>query len=303
MTQVHHAVSDLVGALLFVQWQLQVARGLRPSPVRPHQPRPALLDAPRGARRNPGSRPSTRLAVRSGPPSAHRVWRSFSVPRKPLGLLTQTVGGFRWNDCLLAAALEALASWNERQGAATDRIGLWVPADVRAERLRDFGNGVSRIRVHRKPDSGRMGGAFLDRCRAVRRAVYESKRAGEWAFPGLRVPNWLFPTAAPWLRRWSDRPWADFGTAALTNLDRWPGADDPVLSDVSGMEVIGCLHPRHPLAFAAMSGVEETTVTITWDPALLREEDIDFIADAFEAPLADPPFARSGLPWVTPRTP
>ena len=41
-------------------------------------------------------------------------------------------------------------------------------------------------------------------------------------------------------------------------------------------------------------------VTITWDPALLRDEDIDFIAAAFEAPSWIPPFLRSGQPWTRP---
>ena len=298
VTQVHHAVSDLVGVLLFLQWQLRVARGLVPSPVHPHENQPALIKAPRGARRNPNSRPSTRLAVRSEGASRARAWRTLSVPRQRLRSLTQTLGGFRWNDCLLAAALDALAAWNERQGASTDRIGLWVPMNVRKERLRDFGNGASRIRIHREQASKTKSMAFLENCHAVRRTVYQKKRAGEWAVPAFPVPNWLFPASVPLLRRWFNRPWADFGTAGFTNLEHWPGDDEPVLNDVSKMEVIGCLHPRHPLYFAAMSGPEEATVTITWDPALLREEDIDCIAEVFAAPLADPTFARSGRPWI-----
>ena len=300
VTQVHHAASDLVGALLFLQWQLQVARGLVPSPVRQPRTQPVLIEAPRGARRNPDSRSSTALATRSGPVSAERRWRTVLVPREPLTSLSQTVGGFRWNDCLLAAALDALAAWNERQGARTDRIGLWVPMNLRKERLRDFGNGVSRIRVHREPLSAAKSRAFLERCRSVRRTVHRKKRAGEWAIPSLPVPSWMLPAAAPLLRRWLDRPWADFGSAGFTHLENWPGDDEPVLDDAPGMEVVACLHRRHPLYFAAMSGSEQTAVTITWDPELLSETDIDFIAGAFVAPLADPPFARSGSPWVRP---
>ena len=302
VTQAQHAVTDLIGVLLFLQWQLQVARGLVPSPVRPHKLRPVLLEAPKGARRNPGARNSTPLATRSGPPSAARSWRTVLVPREPLSSLSQTVGGFHWNDCLLAAALDALAAWNERQGAAAKRIGLWVPVNVRKERLRDFGNGGSRIRVHRESVSAVKSRAFLERCRSVRRTVHRKERAGEWAVPALPVPDWMFPAAAPLLRRWRDRPWADFGTAGFTHLEHWPGEEDPVLNDASGMEVIAGLHRRHPLAFTAMSGSERTAVTITWDPALLREADIDFIAAAFVAPLADPPFARSGLPGVRPHS-
>ncbi len=300
VTQVHHAASDLVGTLLFVQRQLRMARGLDTMLPRPQRGSLKLHEAPKGARRNPGARSSTPVATRPGPPSAARCWRTFEVPREPLTSLAQTVGGFRWNDCLLAAALDALAAWNEHRGAAADRIGLWVPVNTRQEWLRGFGNGASRIRIHREPLSAVRSRMFLERCRSVRRLVYRKKRQGEWAIPALPVPPALFPVAAPFLRRWLYRPWADFGSAGFTHLEHWPGDDDPVLNDVSGMEVIGCLHRQHPLYFAAMSQSDQTVVTITWDPALLREEDIDFIANAFVAPLADPPFLRSGEPWVRP---
>ena len=301
VTQVHHAASDLVGTLLFLRRQLRMARGLDTMPPRPQTDSPKLAEAPKGARRNPDSKTSAALATRPGPASAARCWRTVSVPREPLASLSQTVGGFRWNDCLLAAALDALAAWNEHQGVSADRIGLWVPINIREERLRGFGNGASRIRVHRERISGVKSRAFLERCRSVRRMVYRKKRMGEWAIPPLPVPAWLFSVAAPLLRRWLYRPWADFGTAGFTHLEHWPGDEEPVLNDVSGMEVIACLHEQHPLYFAAMSQGDQTVVTITWDPALLSDEDIDFIAAAFVAPLADPPFLRSGQPWIRPR--
>ena len=300
VTQVHQAASDFIGTILFLQRQLRMARGLDTMRPRPERQSPALVEAPKGARRNPTSRPSAALATRPGSASAARAWRTVSAPREPLASLAQTVGGFRWNDCLLAAALDALATWNERQGVSADRIGLWVPMNIREERLRGFGNGESRIRVHREPVSGAKSRAFLERCRSVRGIVYRKKRTGEWAVPSLPLPPALFPAAAPFLRRWLYRPWADFGTAGFSHVERWPGDDDPVLQNVPGMQMIACLRERHPLHFAALSQGDETAVTITWDPALLREEDIDFIAAAFVAPLADPPFLRSGQPWVPP---
>ena len=298
VTQVHHAASDLIGTLLFVQRQLRMARGLDTRPPRPQTGPLKLMEAPKGARRNPDSGASAMLATRPGTASASRCWRTVSVPREPLASLSQTVGGFRWNDCLLAAALDALAAWNEHQGVSANRIGLWVPMNAREDRLRGFGNGASRIRIHREPVSAVKSRAFLERCRSVRRMVYRKKRTGEWAVPSLPVPASLFPFAASLLRRWLYRPWADFGTAGFTHLEHWPGDDEPVLQEVSGMEVIACLHRQHPLYFAALSQGDQTVVTITWDPALLREEDIDFIVAAFVAPLADPPFVRSGQPWV-----
>ena len=294
VTQVHHAASDLVGTLLFVERQLRMARGLDTMLPRPQRGTPKLREAPKQARRNPDYRVSTPLATRSGAPSATRAWRTVRVSRAPLESVSQTIGGFRWNDCLLAAALEALTAWNRRRGAPADRVGLGVPVNIREERFVGFGNGASRIRVHGEPVSAARGRAFLERCRSVRRIVHRKTRMGEWAVPSLPAPRALFPAAAPFLRRWVRRPWADFGTAGFTHLEGWPGDEDPVLSDVSAMEVIACLPREHPLAFAAMSGAEQTVVTITWDPALLREPDIDFIAAAFVAPLVDPPFLRSG---------
>jgi hypothetical protein len=300
LTQVHHAASDLIGTLLFVQRQLRMARGLDTMPPRPQLLPPALLKAPNLVRRNPVSKVSTALATRSAPRSARRAWRTLIVPREPLASLSQTIGGFRWNDCLLAAALDALAAWNQRQGVSADRVGLWVPMNVRREHLAGFGNGASRIRVHRERVPPVQSRAFLERCRSVRRIVQRKKGIGEWAIPALPVPPALFPVAGPFLREWLHRPWADFGTAAFTHLEEWPGQEDPVLSDLSGVELIACLHERHPIFFAAMSLGERCAVTITWDPALLREEDIDFIAAAFTAPLVDPPFVRSGQQWIRP---
>lgn len=293
VTQVHQAASDLIGTLLFVQRQLRMARGLETMPPRPQTGSPPLRDAPKRAPRIAGARASSALATRPGPASAGRRWRTVMVPREPLASLSQTVGGFGWNDCLLAAALDALAAWNERQGAPAERIGLWAPMNARAERLRGFGNAMSPILVHRESVSEVESRAFLERCRSVSRIVYRNKRTGEGAVPSVPIPPALFPVAAPFFRRWLYRRRADLGTAGFTHLESWPGHEDPVLNDVSGMEVIGCLDARHPLSFAALSQGEHTAVTITWDPALLRDEDVGFIAAAFEAPLGNPPFLPS----------
>lgn len=287
ITHVHHAATDLVGALLFVRRQLRVAAGTEVARPSPQWGPPKLRPAPHRPIRNPGFRVSTPLATFSGPASAARRWRTLSVSREPFGSLSRPLDGFTWNDVLLAAALEALAAWNDRRRAPSSRIGLWVPMNIRQEPLRGFGNGASRIRIHRDPIPRGATKLFIERCRAVRRAVERKKRAGEWALPFLQAPAPLVAAAAPLLRRWLDRPWADFGTAGFTHLERWPGAGDPVLAGLSGIEVVACLHRRHPLYFVAMSLADRTLVTITWDPALLRSLDIEAVAAAFMSPLTD----------------
>lgn len=295
VTHVHHAATDLVGALLFVRHQLRVAgevAGFRRGPAVPPQQEPPLLwPAPRRRLRNPGYRASSPLVTHPAPPSATRHWRTFTVTRwRRFAAFSKSFYGFTWNDALLAAALEALAWWNRVQGGPTDRIGLWVPVNIRREPFQGFGNGASRIRVHREPSSVGSARSFIERCRAVRRVVDGKRRAGEWALPSRPLPAALLQRAAPLVRRWLDRPWADFGTAGFTHLERWPGDDDPTLQGLSGVEVVTCLHRRHPLYFAAMSRAGQTQVTITWDPALLRSRDIDAIASAFAVSLSDRSF-------------
>ena len=288
VTHVHHAASDLVGALLFVQRQLQAAKEGALAPLPPQREPPHLRAAPRRRDRNPGFRPSTPLSTQAAPCSATRRWRTFEVARPPrFRKLSPSFDGFTWNDALLAAALEALAEWNRQQGGATARLGLWVPMNIRQERFDGFGNGASRIRVHRDASTVGSARSFVERCRAVRRAVEHKKRTGEWALPAWSPPPALARSAAPLLRRWLDRPWADFGTAGFTHLGRWPGDSDPAFAGVSRMEVVACLHRRHPLYFVAMSRAGKTAVTITWDPALLRTRDIEAITGAFSDALSE----------------
>ena len=286
VVRAHHIATDLIGTLLFVRHQLRVARGASVPKARPEPGPPSLRRAPRRSVRNPGFRTSTNLATLAGSPSPARRWRTVEIPDAPHYGRSRLLDGFTWNDALLAAALEAMTRWNERCEASTDRIGLWVPMNLREPQLAGFGNGASRIRVHRDPGAFGMKRSFLERCRAVRREVEAKKRSGEWALPSLSVPAPLAFLATPLLRRWLDRPWADFGTAGFTHLRRWPGDEDPAFGGVAGVEVVACLHHRHPIYFVAMPHRGRTFVTITWDPALLAPSHIEFIAAAFRGELA-----------------
>ncbi len=300
VTRIHHAASDLIGALLFIRRQLRVAQGEEVPPKAPQRSSPLLQLRPERPARNPDSRPSTPLATRPAPRGSARRFRTFRVPRLPS---SGPRGGFRWNDALLAAALEALASWNDSQGsdsggnpsrrnhtpgASKSRIGLWVPMNIRRERFHGFGNGASRLRIHREPLPSGSAPSFEARCRAVRRTIDQKKRAGEWALPAWTPPAALARAAAPLLARWLDRPWADYGTAGFTHLGRWPGDEDPVFRGLEAIEVVACLHRRHPLYFAGMSHAGRTWVTITWDPALLAPQEIDTIAASFTNALSEP---------------
>ena len=54
------------------------------------------------------------------------------------------------------------------------------------------------------------------------------------------------------------------------------------LGDVAKMEVIGALHIRHALMLAAVTHRDQTWMTLTYDPALLWEDDINGIGQFLE---------------------
>ena len=71
------------------------------------------------------------------------------------------------------------------------------------------------------------------------------------------------------------------GSAAFSHVQRWPGQDDPVFAGLQELGVLGAMHRRHALMFAAVSLGDQTWMTITHDPALLWPEDIAFIRDHY----------------------
>ena len=290
VTRVHHAASDLTGALLFVGRQLAAALGGAPE-AEPQQGPPALHQHRRG-RRDPGSQePSTPLAVADGPPSPEREWMRFTVDRTPFSEVSWHFDGFTWNDVLLAAAMSALADWNRSRRASAARIGLWVPMNVRRNRFAGFGNGASRIRVHRqRAPGGTPKERFNQQLRLIRQEVLRARVEGEWALPSGPFTRLLLRAAPSVARRWLDRSGADYGTAGFAHLERWPGDREPAFGAVSDLEVVSCLHERHPLYFTALSRPEVTEVTITWDPALLSADDVATIGAGFRraAALARP---------------
>lgn len=286
VTRVHHAASDLVGALLFVGRQLGVAAG-EAGPTAPQRRPPPLRQPSRLARRRGRLRPSTPLAVRASAPSPDRRWLTVEVDRRPFATVSWHLDGFTWNDVLLTAAMSALADWNRGQRASAARIGLWVPMNVRRSRFAGFGNGASRIRVHRPRAPGRSPKErFRGQVRLVRQAVQRARLDGDWVLPSGTMSRLLLRGAPSLARRYLDRKRADYGTAGFAHLERWPGDGDPVFESVSDFEVVSCLHARHPLYFVAISRPERTEVTITWDPALLEAGQIEDIATAFRRAIA-----------------
>jgi len=159
--------------------------------------------------------------------------------------------------------------WNAEHGAKSDRISVWCPINVRASPFEGFGNGSSRIRIYDRAS----GAPWAERFRSVRAQVIACRETGEWALPPverlLALPRWIL---RPLLRAYLDRPWVDMGSAPFSHAERL--GDDALLPGVEEIELVGPLHERHPFGIFATTFRGRTSLTLTYDPALLEPADV-----------------------------
>ncbi len=280
VTKVHHCVADLLSVLVWIRHQLGVAAGVdrpcsEPAKVVP----PALAQAPPGAKRNPVWDRCAPLRTRPGEASGERRWTTCSFLHGELAGFSLAECGFTFNDVLVVAALETLQEWNQGHDDSGRRVGIWLPVNIRRTPFEGFGNASSRIRVRRDYAEGLD---IAEKCRAVRSQINLARERGEWIVPqGTVLTRIPLRFSAPLVRRYLNRPWADVGSAAFSHVQKWPGQDDPVFAGLQELGVLGAMHRRHALMFAAVSFGDRTWMTITHDPALLWPEDIASIRDHF----------------------
>ena len=280
VTRIHHCAADLLSGLLWIRHQLRVAVGVeRPCSVPAPLTAPNLAEAPTGAKRNPSWQRCGPIWTQRGEPTGVRRWTTFSIPVGPLAALSSKKHGFTFNDVLSVAVLETLHEWNSTHGQAERKVGIWLPVNIRRDPFVGFGNGSSRIRIRRDyPDDARFG----PKCRAVRQQVARARGRGEWVVPQRTILTSLpLGLSAPLIRRYLNRPWADMGSAAFSHIQRWPGQDDFESVGLQKIEIVGAMHRRHALMFAAVTFRDSTWVTITYDPALLRRRDIASLRDRY----------------------
>jgi hypothetical protein len=188
------------------------------------------------------------------------------------------------NDLLAAAFLEALAQLQRARGAPTRRLGLWLPMNVRVAPFEGFGNGTSRLRLYRDAAGLPEDAPFSARAQALSAQRQDAIEDGEWAVPAaLPGPAWARPLVQPALRAYLARPWVDMGSAPFSHAGRL-GPPGRLASLVPGAVVMN-LHPWHPVGMAGLTHDGETHLTLTWDAAQLAEEDVDLLAEAFDARL------------------
>lgn len=288
VTRFHHAVADGLSAAMWLSHQLRVAHEKEAPvaevspfhnlPLRSHS---SAVKRSRFAYRGP----SHRLWTRHAQPSRARRWHTIEVTAADLREGCRRTRGFTYNDLLATCALEVFNRWNRLHcNGRRQKIGLWLPVDVRQHSSAGFGNGTSRIRLY-----ARYGDrdSLVDKCREIRRQISWSSRHGEWAVPQepplTYLPRWV---VAPLLRCYLNRPGVDMATGVFSHAERWTGESGELFQHVEKIESIGNLHTQYSLAINGATHSGRTWLTFTYDPGLLSAEDIQQLVEMYQEQLA-----------------
>jgi hypothetical protein len=284
VTRFHHTAADGFSAALWLHHQISVATGLLPATSEevPYQ-QPLLRKHSSPVKQSkfaPGG-PSNMLLTTKHSHGHVRRWQSFDVPSADLQARAAR-NGFSYSDLLATCTLEVFAEWNRRAGH-DQRIGLWLPVNVRQKGAVGFGNGTSRIRVHRRYSSD---ASLSEKCKEVRRQIRWALRHGEWAVPSepllTRLPLSL---GGPILRAYLNRPGVDMATGVFTHVDKWSNRGCPAFDLVYKIESVGQLHKRHRLAIHSVTLREHTWFTFTYDATRLTTADVEELCEMYRAQL------------------
>ena len=288
VTRFHHAVADGVSAAMWLGHQLRVARGKQAAvaevspfqnlPLRKHS---SAVRKSRFAYRGA----SDTLWTRRGRASRARRWRTIEFAAVDLRAWCRSSRGFTYNDLLATCALEVFTRWNRRHcNGRKQKIGLWLPVNIREQSSVGFGNGTSRIRLYKRyADDDSLAG----KCRELRRQVSWSSLHGEWAVPQepplSYLPRWAF---TPLLRSYLKRPGVDMATGVFSHAERWTEESAEIFQQVDRVESIGQLHTSYCVGITGGTYSGRTWLTFTYDPALLSAEDVDQMIELYQDQLA-----------------
>jgi hypothetical protein len=289
VTRFHHAAADGLSAALWLGHQLSVAYGL----VEPHATTASFSDLPLRRSSSSVRRSEYAHSAASDPlwttnyiPSGPRRWLTINFPADELRHGCRRARGFTYNDLLAACAMTVFSQWNQtRDGRASrQKIGLWLPMNVRAHSGEGFGNGTSRVRVYaRFPRRASLS----EKAREVRKQIAWSTTHGEWVVPELplftRLPR---PIVAPLLNGYLKQPNVDMATGVFSHVDRWAGDATAAFANVTRIECIGPLHPRQHLAINGATHQGQTWLTFTYDAGLLALDHARELAQMFEEQIA-----------------
>ncbi len=284
VTRFHHSAADGLSAAMWLGHQLQVTYGLE----EPESERSSFSDLP--LRRLMASVRRSRFAyVEASDPlwtsgadrSGARRWLTIGFPASELRKACRRAGDFTYSDLLATCALEVFTSWN-RKHTNDDRqkIGLWVPMNIRQQSSCGFGNGTSRIRLYARYPAA---ASIIDKAREVRCQVSWSSKHGEWVVPEIpsftRLPQWVI---APILRGFLNRPSVDMATGVFSHSERWAGAAGEAFEQVEKIQCVGLLHPRQSVAINGATHRGQTWLTFTYDPGLMSSDEAQELAEMYQ---------------------
>ncbi|HJP92655.1 MAG TPA: hypothetical protein VJ875_11920 [Pyrinomonadaceae bacterium] len=282
-TRFHHAAADGLSAALWLGHQLNVAYGLEaPQSTRAPFSAPPLRRLQTSVRRSKFAFDSASdpLLTSHSKRSGARGWLTINFPASELQKACRRARGFTYGDLLATCTLEVLSEWNRTHKPGHNRVGLWLPMNIRRESNAGFGNGTSRIRLYRKYDPD---ASLIEKAREVRRQLAWTSKHGEWMVPNI---SWFtrFPPSItrPLLHRYLSRPSVDMATAVFSHAGSWIANASEALKHVERIECVGLLHMRQNLAVNAATHAGTTWLTFTYDPQLLTTGDVQQLAQMYQ---------------------
>lgn len=286
VTRFHHAAADGLSAALWLGHQLNVAYGME-AVERERTPfiDLALRRCATSVRRSHFAfdKASDVLWTSPAQRSGSRRWLTINFPS--LQSACRRRGGFTYNDLLATCTLEVFSHWNRIcSGRPYNKIGLWLPMNIRRESTAGFGNGTSRVRLY-----ARYNGAasLIEKAREIRRQVSWTTEHGEWAVPDIswltRLPRSL---TRPVLRGYLNRQSVDMATGVFSHAGSWIANAGEAFRHVEKIESVGLLHARQKLAVNAATHRGQTWLTFTYDRQELSGDDVRRLAEMYEQQIA-----------------
>jgi len=284
VTRFHHTATDGLGAALWLRHQLGVAYGLEAADTQRSPFKPLPLRTPTiSCWRSQYSyyQSCDQLWTSPSKRSGKRRWLTFGFPSFDLKRASREAGGFTYNDLLATCALEVFKEWNCAHSKSDfQRIGLWLPINVRQNPSSGFGNGTSRIRLYaRYPPVA----SLFEKAREIRRQVSWCTSHGEWAipeFPVLRkLPRWI---ASRFVQTYLNLPSVDMATAIFSHAESTIGKAREALENVERIECVGLMHPRQLIALNGTTHRGHTWLTFTYDSGLFELDQVRQLSQMYQ---------------------
>jgi hypothetical protein len=288
VTRFHHAAADGLSAAVWLGHQLSVAYGFADPETSPA----SFCDVPLRASKTSARRSAFAFSGASDPlwttnyiPSGARRWITLNFPASDLQQACRRTRTFTYNDLLATCALEVFAQWNQKHHPQhKQKIGLWLPINIRSQSAAAFGNGTSRIRLYARYAHN---SSISDKAREVRKQISWSIKNGEWVVtePPLftKLPRAVI---SPLFNGYLRQPTVDLSTGIFTHAERWCGNAAEAFKYVTRIECVGLLHPRQHLAINGATHQGQTWLTFTYDPALLDAPDARALVEMYKEQIA-----------------